>query len=260
MNVILMSLIAGALGMGLGSTVTAVLGKKTDSLISVLLAFAAGVMLSIVFIELIPEAYEHSNMAVAVVGVALGALLVIVLNKIVDKISEVGKVKLLFHGKFTEAAADGDISLHNKKGMLRSGIIILIAITLHNIPEGLAMGAAGQHDISLGMRLAIMIALHNIPEGMAVAAPLIAGGLSKGLTAFLSIAAGATTTIGAIIGMYIGGINELTLAFSFSIAGGAMLYIVFAEVLPQSIAASKGRGPAMFALIGAVVGLIITAI
>jgi ZIP family zinc transporter len=143
-----------------------------------------------------------------------------------------------------------------KSNMLRSGMIMLFAIALHNIPEGLALGAAGHYDASLGLALALIIGLHNIPEGMAVSAPLIAGGLSKTKSVVITLIAGSTTVIGAVVGVLIGGISDFAVAISFSIAGGAMLYVVLGEILPQSIVTSKDRIPTIFALVGIVVGVL----
>ena len=120
------------------------------------------------------------------------------------------------------------------------------------------MGAAGHYDASLGLTLAIIIGLHNIPEGMAVSAPLIAGGLSKTKSVFITLVAGATTVVGAIAGVIIGGISDIAVAISFSIAGGAMLYVVLGEILPQSIVTNKDRVPTIFALIGIIFGILFT--
>ena len=255
MNIILMSLLAGVAGMGLGGVITAIFGTKTDKMVSIFLALAGGVMVSIVLIELIPEAIEYSNIWIALVGLALGVLMVLVLNNVMDKISRTNKPNSKLHETYAEFFHSEGIT-DNKKSMLRSGMIMLFAIALHNIPEGLAMGAAGNHDAALGLTLALMIGLHNIPEGMAISAPLISGGLSKTKTLILVMITGATTVIGAVAGVLIGGISDIALALSFAVAGGAMLYVVFGEILPQSIVTNKDKVPAIFALVGIIVGLL----
>ena len=259
MNIIIMSILAGVLGMGLGGAITAVFGAKTDRMISIFLSLAAGVMISIVLIELIPEAIEYANVWVASVGLVLGALLVMFLNNLIDFIAKSKKTESKMHETYAEFFHSEGLT-SNKKSMLRSGMIMLFAIALHNIPEGLAMGAAGYHDYALAFTLALMIGLHNIPEGMAISAPLISGGLSKIKTLLLVMITGATTVIGAIAGLLIGGISDLTLALSFAVAGGAMLYVVFGEILPQSIVTNNDRIPAVFALVGIMLGLLFTQI
>jgi len=259
MHIILISLLAGVIGMGLGGLFTAIFGSRTDKMISIFLSFAGGVMISIVLIELIPESVEYSNMAVTIAGLVAGVLLVLVLSNLMDKISSKGIVESKLHETYAEFFHENEL-ITKKKSMLRSGIILLFAIGLHNIPEGLAIGAAGHYNPHLGLTLAIMIGLHNIPEGMAVSAPLISGGLSKVKTVLLTIFAGATTVIGAIAGVIIGGLSDLAFALSLSVAGGAMLYVVFGEILPQSIVTNKDRIPTIFALVGIVVGMLLTEI
>ena len=255
MNIILMSLLAGVVGMGLGGVITAIFGGRTEKMISIFLALAGGVMISIVFLELIPEAIEYSNIGIAVAGLVIGALMVLLLNGIVDAISSANKKKSKLHETYADFFHSSGV-IESKKGLIRSGMIMLFAIALHNIPEGLAMGAAGGHDAALGVTLAIMIGLHNIPEGMAISAPLISGGLPKTKTVILVMLTGATTVIGAVIGVAVGGISDIALALSFSIAGGAMLYVVLGEILPQTIVTNKDRVPAIFALVGIIMGML----
>jgi len=254
-----MSIFAGVVGMGLGGIITAIFGSRTEKMISIFLSLASGVMLSIVFIELIPEAIEYSNAGIAIIGLIIGVLMVMILNNIMDKVSKTNKSESKLHESYAEFFHSSEV-ISSKKSLIRSGMVMLFAIALHNIPEGLAMGAAGYHDAALGLTLAIMIGLHNIPEGMAISAPLISGGLSKLKTVLLVTLTGATTLIGTIAGLIIGGISDIALALSFSIAGGAMLYVVFGEILPQSIVTNKDRLPAVFALVGIIVGLLITQI
>jgi len=227
---------AGVFGMGLGGAIAAVLGRSAEKMTTLLLSFAGGVMTSIVFFEFMPEAIEYGGAAIAIIGLVLGVLVVMVLNILLDKVSGVD---------------------HNR-GMIHTGIILIIAIGIHNVPEGMAIGAAGIHDISLGVTIAVLIALHNIPEGMAVAAPFMAGGVGRIKTVIITILCGTTTVIGALIGAAVGGVSDTTLAFCLAFAGGAMLYVVFGEILPQSVNKRKNNIPTLVLLFGIVVGLLIT--
>jgi len=259
MEIIVISIIAGVCGTGLGGLLTVFFGARTDQMISVFLSFAGGVMTSIVFFELIPKAEELSNTAITVAGLLIGVIVVLFLNYILDSVSNTGHRKAELHETYEEFYHGGEM-IRSKANMLRSGMLMFLAISLHTLPEGLALGAAGYHDASLGITLALIIGIHNIPEGMAIAAPLISGGLSKGKTVILTLLAGAPTVIGALIGVLLGGISDIAIALSFSIAGGAMLYVVFGEVLPQSMIMSKNRIPTISALVGIVFGLVLTKI
>jgi ZIP family zinc transporter len=153
-----------------------------------------------------------------------------------------------------------DHFIHRNARMLRSGLLILVAIGLHNIPEGIAIGTGGSHDFQFGALLAVMIGLHNIPEGIAIAAPLLAGGIKRLKVVLLTALAGATTLLGGLIGILLGSISDTVIAVSLSAAGGAMLYIIFGEMMPQSIVLTKNRITSVITLFGIVIGLILTQI
>jgi ZIP family zinc transporter len=204
---------------------------------------------------LIPEAVDYSSIGAVIPGLAAGAALVWGLNGIADRVSASNGRESKLHENYADFFHSSGI-ITRKKSLFRSGLIMLFAIGLHNIPEGLALGAAGYHDMGLGITLTVIIGLHNIPEGMAVAAPLIAGGLSRFKSVMLTLMIGTTTVIGAAIGVLVGGISDTAVAVSFAVASGAMLYVVLGEILPQSIVTSKNREPAVFAFIGIIAGML----
>jgi len=258
MQMILLSAIAGICGMGLGGIISALLLKKpSDNMICWLLSFAAGVMVSIVCFGLVPGAFELGGFYVSIIGLFLGAIIIMGLNRVVDIITEVKGEQLKVHKTYEELYHESHF-FRERSSMLRSGILMLLAIGLHNIPEGIAIGAGGTHNFRLGILLAFMITVHNIPEGMAIAAPLLAGGMQKIKVFILVSLSGATTLLGGIIGIFIGNISDLAIALSLSAAGGAMLYIVFGEILPQSVIMTKNRIASVITLFGIIIGLIIT--
>ncbi len=253
MEVIILSIIAGVVGTGTGGLIASFLGNTSDRMTSALLSFASGVMIAIVCFGLIPEALLISGLEVCIVGILLGVLVVLGLNRAVDKFTG---APAPIHETPEELYHQSPVI--RQKGLLKSGFIMLMAIGLHNIPEGLAIGSGGSYNLTLGLALAVMIALHNIPEGMAIATPLIAGGLSRSRAVFLTTISGAPTIIGALLGMLLGEISPTAIALSLSGAGGAMLYVVFGEIIPQSVVLNKNRTPTMIALAGIVIGMVIT--
>jgi zinc transporter ZupT len=140
--------------------------------------------------------------------------------------------------------------------LTRSGIILLVALSLHKLPEGIAIGAAGTHNITLGIILAFTAILHCLPEGMAIGAPLICGGMSKKKAIFLTALGGTPTIIGGAIGMLVGGISDRVLAFVLTIAAGTMLFVVFGEIIPQSLSLTKSKLTSYAAMVGILVGLL----
>jgi len=259
-QIILFSALAGICGMGLGGLISAILLKKpSENIICWLLSFAAGVMVSIVCFGLIPKAFELGGIWFLIPGLILGIIIVMVLNNLVDKITINRNESLKIHSTHEELYHESQFIRDNTR-ILRSGIIILIAISLHNVPEGIAIGAGGSHSFQLGVLLALMIAVHNIPEGMAVAAPLLAGGVNRWKVVLLTALSGLTTLLGGFIGILLGRISDIAIALSLSIAGGAMLYIVFGEIIPQSVIMTKNRTASIITLFGLIVGLIVTQI
>lgn len=263
METIVLSVIAGSGGMGLGAALTALIGKRSESMSCYLLSFAGGVMISVVCFGLMPESIgllsvdfsEAASMVLSISGLVLGIAVVMILNRLIDRITVAGEEKLKIHHTPEELYHSGNL---DKSRLFRTGILILVVIALHNIPEGMAIGAAGIHDFEFGLRVAVMLALHNIPEGMAVATPLITAGVHKGKVILFTVLAGATTLIGAVCGIFLGGISSAAVALSLSGAGGAMLYVVFAEIIPQSIMSKKSRSVTIVTLAGIIMGLLAT--
>ena len=148
-----------------------------------------------------------------------------------------------------------------KLSLFIAGLIMASAIALHNLPEGMTIGASfantkGSLEGS-ALILSILIGLHNIPEGMAISVPLINGGVKRRKAILITALSGAPTIIGALIGYYIGDIGVLGLALSLSFASGAMLYVTFGEILPQSILMYRSKLPAFSVILGMLVGLIV---
>jgi len=110
---------------------------------------------------------------------------------------------------------------------------------------------------SAALALAVLIGLHNIPEGMAVSVPLISGGMNKWKAVLITAATGIPTIVGALLGYVLGEIGPLGLAMSLGFASGAMLYVVFGEILPQSFLMYNSKLPAFSAIVGILVGLLI---
>jgi len=262
MHILWLSILAGVVGMGLGGLLSALLGTKSEKVVSILLSLAGGVMVAVVLFELIPEAHEYGGAGSAILGLIAGAAIVWAMSAGLDKFTSKRKSKAAqaLHGNFEEYFHSDDV-ISRKKSLLRAGLVMMFALAIHNVPEGMAMGAAGQDPYStLGFTLALMLMLHNIPEGMAMAMPMISGGISKWKVVLLSLLTGLTTILGTLIGIWFGGMSDFMLALSLAFAGGAMLYVVFGEMLPHSIAANKSRAPTIVMLAGIVLGFLITLI
>ena len=108
-----------------------------------------------------------------------------------------------------------------------------------------------------GLVMAVVIGLHNIPEGMAVSVPLISGGMSRVRAVLVTALSGAPTILGALIGYALGGLGPAALCLALSFAAGAMIYVVFGELIPEAVLMWRSKTPAFAILVGMIVGLIV---
>ena len=260
LDIIIFSSIAGIVGTGIGGLIGIFLGKSTFRTVSLVLTFASGVMISVSLFDLMPEAYLVSNSWITALGVLIGVVTISLLNYWIDKATQKAKAKVKTHTTLETLHHQDDLvgSKVENKRMLRAGLIMLLAIALHNIPEGMAIGSSGAINTNLSITLALLVALHNIPEGMAMAVPLAVGGVNKTKTLILILFAGATTILGGALGALIGSLGGVATALSLSFAAGAMLYVTFCEILPQSVLMEQGRLPTLFSIFGILVGFIVT--
>jgi len=271
-TLILTTAIAGVIGTGLGGLIGAMLQKDSSRTVSLLLSFAGGVMLSVVCFDLVTEAIAtNAGIATVIISVAVGVIIIYGLNYLIDRNTnpEVPHID----EKHPKTADDLDELIHsdhyeihhakhdNKAALFLAGIVMACAIALHNVPEGMTIGAsyASNNGVmgSSALILAVLIGLHNIPEGMAVSVPLISGGMGKAKAVFMTALSGVPTILGALLGFAIGDIGPMGLALSLGFASGAMLYVVFGEILPQAILMYHSKLPAFSAIAGILVGLLV---
>ena len=271
-TLLLTTFLAGVAGTGIGGLIGAVLQKDSNRTVSLLLSFAGGVMLSVVCFDLVVEAIETQVGIMTVIGaIALGVAVIFLLNWLIDRKTnpEIAHID----ENHPQTADDLDELIHSdhlhhhiqkkdsKLSLFIAGIVMASAIALHNVPEGMTIGAsyASNEGVmgSAALVLAILIGLHNIPEGMAVSVPLISGGMTKWKAVLITAATGIPTIIGALLGYLLGEIGALGLCLSLGFASGAMLYVVFGEILPQAILMYHSKLPAFSAIAGMLLGLFI---
>ena len=271
-TLILTTAIAGILGTGLGGLIGALLQKDSNRTVSLLLSFAGGVMLAVVCFDLVVEAIETQVGVYAVIGsVAFGVAVIYFLNWLIDRktnpeVPHIDANHPHTHDDLDELIHADHFQQHrmhqdSKLALFVAGVVMACAIALHNVPEGMTIGASyASNDAVMGraaLTLAILIGLHNIPEGMAVSVPLISGGMTKWKAVCVTAASGVPTVVGALLGFWLGEIGALGLCLSLGFASGAMLYVVFGEILPQDILMYHSKLPAFSAIAGILAGVLI---
>ncbi len=271
-TLLITTFLAGVVGTGLGGLVGAILQKDSNRTVSLLLSFAGGVMLSVVCFDLVVEAIETNVGVLTVIGaITLGVVVIFLLNHWIDRktnpeVPHIDETHPKTADDLDELIHSDHLQQHyankdSKLSLFVAGIVMASAIALHNVPEGMTIGASyatgGSAVGGTALVLAILIGVHNIPEGMAVSVPLISGGMRKDKAVLITALSGIPTMIGALLGYLLGEIGALGLALSLGFASGAMLYVVFGEILPQAILMYHSKLPAFAAIVGMLVGLFI---
>ena len=277
--IVIITFISGVVGTGLGGVIGAVLKRDSNKIVSLLLSFAAGIMLAVVCFDLMSEPIKMMNEGtvppltplIVAAAVIVGYGVVFLLNLFIDKrtnheVNHIDKDHPSTADNLDELIHSDHYQTHknSKSNLFIAGLVMMSAIALHNLPEGMVIGASyATADVmktlfsGTGFIMAIVIGLHNVPEGMAVSVPLISGGMSKPKAILLTALSGLPTVFGALLGFALGGINDLMLVLSLGFASGAMLYVVFGELLPESILMWRSKLPAFAIFAGVIVGFLL---
>ncbi len=237
-----------ALGVGGATMIGAVIGFFTKKLShrfsDITLSFAAGVMLAAAILGLILPSLEYGgNLAIltTVTGIFTGALCLNFVDKLVPHLHKM---------------VGADTESHHATS-LNKVLLFVLAIAIHNLPEGIAAGVGfGSNNVSQALLIAGGIALQNIPEGMVIIAPMLAAGVSKGKTLFFALLTGVVEVVGTLIGYFAVHLSTAILPFMLSFAGGTMLYVISDEMIPETHAHGSEQGATYALLTGFCVMLV----
>lgn len=192
--------------------------KNTNKLICISLSFAAGVMSSVSIFSLIPESYELLSKSLrltpTIILMLIFFLIGILLTSFFDKVFQ---------------------RLENK--LYKIGIINMLALMIHNIPEGILTFSTTTTNISLGLTLALSIMCHNIPEGISISVPIYYSTKSKKKVWFYTMISGFSEVLGAILTYLFlyRFINNQFIGIILSLTTGIMIYISLFELLPNAL-------------------------
>lgn len=207
----------------IGTIVIFIKRKNYDNIILSSLAFASGVMITVSITDLIPESILLLRENLSAISTILISLLGIILGVVISMLIDY-------------YLPDRPINNTKDKSLFKVGIISMIAIILHNIPEGIATFVATNSDVSLGVSLAIAIAMHNIPEGISVSVPIYHSTGSKSKSLLYTFISALSEPFGALITFLFlkNFMNDLILGMLFSVIAGIMIQISFCELLPAA--------------------------
>ena len=213
-----------ALGVGGATVFGALIGFVfkgiTHKFSDLVLAFAAGVMLAAAVLGLIVPSVEYGNLIITVAGIFVGALCLNLVDKLVPHLHRI-------------AGADTESHAHNAN--LNKVLLFVMAIAIHNLPEGIAAGVSfGTGNATEALLIAGGIALQNIPEGMVIIGPMLAAGISPRRTFLCALATGLIEVVGTLIGYFAVTLASAILPFALAFAGGTMLYVISDEMIPET--------------------------
>jgi len=264
-RIVLLSLVAG-MGTGLGGLI-AVLRKPGKRSFGFLMGITAGVMITLSFLELVNEAWELQGWVTATIGFGAGAFFMFMIDILIPHVrfgvSESTGLGRLKKPNLSERQRLGHFGRHrhrhayleshiNDRQLYNSGILIAVGITIHNLPEGIAVGAGYMHAPEFGFFIALAILLHNIPEGIATALPLCHSGLSKWESFLYAFLSGLAEPVGAFAAaLFLSGFQAFIPA-SLAFAGGVMVFITLDELVPTARLHGHHHYTAMGIILGAI--------
>lgn len=232
--IVIFGSVISLVGTMLGAFLGVIIKKPSKRLLGVLTGFAGGLMLSIVTFDLMPEAIKTWEFPLTFIFCAIGMLIIYFVDVSLERKNK-------------------KINSHKKVALMAS-----LGLMIHNFPEGIIMGcgfAAGQ---ILGVKMSIVISIHDIPEGMAVAAPLMASETKVSKILKFAFLTALPTAFGVLMGAFLGNVSGYVLGLCLSFASGIMIYVVCAELLPESHTLWGGFASTFGILCGILLGFAIT--
>lgn len=214
--------------------------KKREKIISYSLIFSSGIMLFISFFDLIPNSFNYLINIYEIIPSLLILLIFITFGMI-----------------FTYSI-DNFLIIEKNNNLYKVGIISMIALIIHNVPEGIITFLTSTKDITLGISLAISIALHNIPEGISIFIPLYYGSGNKKKAFLYTFISGFSELIGAVIAYLLLSnlVNDYFFSFIFAITAGIMIYIATQELIPEALKYKNKTGLLLMFILGILIMLI----
>ena len=210
----------------------------------IVLSFAAGVMMAAAVLGLVLPSLDYGGkfgLIITIAGIFVGALSLNLIDKLTPHLHKL---------------VGPDIETHNNHS-LNKVLLFVMAIAIHNLPEGIAAGVGfGSGNSSQALMIAGGIALQNIPEGMVIIGPMLAAGVSPKKTFLCAMATGLIEVVGTLIGYLAVSVASAILPFALAFAGGTMLYVVSDEMIPETHAHGNERGATYALLVGFCVMLI----
>lgn len=219
LEALLLALLVGAVGTAIGAGAALTVRRPGRRLSCVLLSFAGGIMLAVSCFDMLPEAMEEGGLWPLVLGFALGLALMIFISR-------------RTHHEHLHDADGVDPGLVQQHQLLRAGLLVALGMSIHNVPQGLAIGAGVSAGIAWPLTVLLMI--HNVPEGMAMALPLKVGRVTAPRIMTIALLTAVPTVVGALLGVLIAEISGAFVGICLAFSAASMIFITVSELIPQA--------------------------
>lgn len=226
--IIILSSLVSILGTMMGASIGIMVKNPSKKFLSATMAFAGGVMLSLVVFDLVPEAIEKSGFLSTLIFYFVGILGIFLVENLFE----------------------------SDNGYTKIALVTALGLMIHNFPEGVIMGCGFVGGKSLGVKMSMMIAIHDIPEGLAVTAPLMAAKKNVFKILMFVFITAMPTAIGALVGVSLGNISPKVFGICLALASGIMIYVIFGELIPESNKLDGGILNTVAILLGITLGLV----
>lgn len=241
MKIVILTAIGVGFATVFGSFIGFALKKIPHKFNDIILSFAAGIMLAAAVLGLIVPAVESSTglggLLVVVAGIMCGAVFLSMMDRVVPHLHNIAGVDKESHP--------------DNASQLNKVILFVLAIAIHNLPEGIAAGVSfGTGNIADAITVSGGIALQNIPEGMVIIAPMLNSGVPKRRAFLIALATGLVEVVGTMIGYFVVSISVAILPFALAFAGGTMLYVISDEMIPETHSHGYEKGATFSLLVG----------
>lgn len=254
--------LAAGLSTGIGSTIAFFAHHTNRPFLSLALGFSAGVMIYVSFVEIFPKSRNSLLLAgdselravtVTTIGFFAGMLLIAGIDRLVDRFSSQPDG----HAAEMMDSAAGQAGAKRQSNLKRMGVLVALAVALHNFPEGLGTFLVMLEDPTVGIAIAVAIAIHNIPEGIAISVPIYHATAKRSKAFLYSFSSGLAEPLGALIGYLIlrPFINGTTFGIVFAAVAGIMVFISLEQLLP----AAREYGRPHLVIYGLMAGMIVMA-
>lgn len=244
----------------IGSTIAFFFETTNKKALAFSLGVSAGVMIYISFIEILPKsidmidasAYKLTADAIAVIGFFIGVIIMLLVDRVIPDRENPHELHL------QEEMVEGVYSKSDLAKLKRAGLMMAVAVGVHNFPEGLVTFLAVLQEPVTGFFIAFAIAIHNIPEGISISVPIYYATGSKKKAFIYSSLSGIAEPVGAILGYMVlyPFLNDNVIGIVFAAVGGVMVYISIDELLP----AAQKYGEHHISIYGFILGMMIMAL